>query len=178
MNKTRTIEVADYDPQWPLAFAGLKRVIEAALGPLALSVEHVGSTAVPGLAAKPTIDLDVVIESKAQLANVIRSLARIGYDHRGDLGIAGREAFGRQGEDVPRDGTGRIWPSHHLYVCARDSKELARHLAFRDHLRSHPDVASTYARLKRDLARQFPHDIDSYIQGKAAFIEDILRRAE
>ncbi len=178
VNKTRIIKIVDYDPQWPLIFAELRRVIETALGDLALSIEHVGSTSIPGLAAKPIIDLDVVIGSKALLTNVIQSLSRLGYVHRGDLGIAGMEAFGREDHmDVPRDGTGRSWPDHHLYVCAQDSGELARHLAFRDFLRGNPDEASTYDRLKRELAQQYPHDIDSYIDGKSRFIEEVLRRA-
>ena len=178
VDKTRSINIADYDSQWPLIFAELRRVIETALGGLALSIEHVGSTSIPGLAAKPIIDLDVVIESEALLPHVIQSLSGLGYVHRGDLGIAGREAFGREDHiDVPRDGTGRSWPDHHLYVCAQDSVELARHLAFRDFLRVNPDEASAYYRLKRELAQQYPHDIDSYIKGKSRFIEDVLQRA-
>jgi GrpB-like predicted nucleotidyltransferase (UPF0157 family) len=177
MIKTRTIKIVDYDLQWSLVFTDLKRVLEAALGNLALSIEHVGSTSVPGLAAKPIIDLDVVIESNARLPGVIQSLYQLGYVHQGDLGIVGREAFDRQGQDVPRDGTGRMWSNHHLYVCAQDSAELARHLAFRDHLRKNPDAVLAYGKLKRQLAQEFPHDIESYIQGKRAFVEEILQRA-
>ena len=182
----RVIRIADYDPQWPLTFAGLKRVIETALGGLALSIEHVGSTSVPGLGAKPIIDLDVVIESRALLPDVVQSLAELGYFHEGDLGVAGREAFGRRGQrrqharedsDVPRDGTGRSWPDHHLYVCPRDGDALARHLAFRDYLRQHPDEAEAFKALKRRLARQHTHHIDAYTEGKTAFVEAILERA-
>ncbi len=177
MIKTRTIKIFDYDPQWSLVFTALERVLETALGNLALSIEHVGSTSVPKLAAKPIIDIDVVIESNARLPEAIQSLAGLGYFHEGDLGIAGREAFGRQGQDVPRDGTGRTWPNHHLYVCVQDSEELARHLAFRDYLRENPAAVLVYEKLKRQLAQQFPHDIDLYIEGKRTFVEEILERA-
>ena len=176
-NKTRTIVVVDYDPQWPLIFADFKRVLEATLGELALSIEHVGSTSVPGLAAKPIIDLDIVIESRALLPKAIESLATLGYYHQGDLDVKGREAFGRHEADIPSDGTGRQSMRHNLYVCAQDSIELARHLAFRNYIREHPDEALAYGNLKRQLAQQFPYDIDSYVEGKSAFVEGILQRA-
>ena len=171
---SRVIEVVDYDPAWAEAFAGMRRVLEAALGPLALRIEHVGSTSVPRLGAKPIIDLDVVIESPALLRRVVEALEPLGYQHEGDKGIAGREAFGREDGTVPKDGSGREWPDHHLYVCARDSTELCRHLRFRDHLQAHPDAATRYEALKRELARRHPDDIASYIEGKSAFVERTL----
>lgn len=171
---TRTIQIVDYDPTWADAFAGISRAVAAALGPLALRIEHVGSTAVPGLGAKPIIDLDVVIESPHVLPLVVEALRTLGYSHEGDGGIPGREAFGREGATVPADGSGREWPAHHLYVCPSDSEELRRHLRFRDHLRSHPDDAARYDALKRDLARRYANDIDAYVEGKSAFVECIL----
>lgn len=172
------VVIADYDAGWPEAFQDLKQALEAGLGPLALAIEHVGSTAVPGLAAKPIIDLDVVIESVDRLPQAIAALARLGYVHQGDRGIAGREMFWRLGPDVPRDGSGRSWPEHHLYVCARDSAELARHLAFRDYLRAHPKTAAAYAKLKRGLARRFPRDREAYSRAKTEFVAAALRRAK
>lgn len=170
----RTIEIVDYDPAWPEAFAGISRVVAAALGPLALRIEHVGSTSVPGLGAKPIIDLDVVIESPRALPRVVEALRTLGYSHEGDGGIPGREAFGREGATVPADGSGRTWPTHHLYVCPSDGDELRRHLRFRDHLRGQPDSAARYEALKRDLAHRHPDDIDSYVAGKSEFVERIL----
>ncbi len=171
---TRTIEIVGYDPAWPETFASLSRALAAALGPLALRIEHVGSTSVPGLGAKPIIDLDVVIESPRTLPLVVEALNTLGYSHEGDGGIPGREAFGREGDAVPADGSGRVWPAHHLYVCPSGSEELRRHLRFRDHLRSHPDAAARYEALKRDLAHRYPDDIDSYAGAKSAFVERIL----
>ena len=175
--RKRPVVIVDYDPQWPVLFAELRAVLWAALGDVALAIEHVGSTSVPGLAAKPIIDLDVVIEFTARLPDAIRCLAGLGYSHEGDKGIPGREAFARAGPDVPRNGTGRTWPHQHLYACAQDSTELARQLAFRDYLRAHPDAALAYERLKRQLAEKFRDDRDAYCDGKSTFVEEVLRRA-
>lgn len=161
------VEIADYDPAWPAAFAELRNQIAAVLGPLAQRIEHVGSTAVPGLPAKPIIDLDVVIAARADLPEVITRLAALGYRHEGDLGIAGREAFASPAAA----------PARHLYVCTADSPELARHLAFRDYLRTHPGHARAYAELKRSLAAQFRSDRDAYSRSKAAFVEQALAAA-
>jgi GrpB-like predicted nucleotidyltransferase (UPF0157 family) len=158
------VHVADYDPQWPATFEQLRGPVAAALGALALRVEHVGSTAVPGLAAKPIIDLDVVIGSRADLPAVIGALRRLGYRPQGDLGVPGREAFNNPPGALP----------HHLYVCADGNRELARHLAFRDFLRTHPDTARAYGELKRSLARRFCNDRDAYTEAKTSFIEQVL----
>lgn len=176
-SETPAIRIVECDPQWPMAFAAMRHVLTRVLGALALAIEHVGSTAVPGLAAKLILDLDVVIASPVHLPEAIRALARLGYFHQGDLGIVGREAFGRHGPDVPRGGTGRTWPAHHLYVCAHDSAEWVRHVTFRDYLRHHPEAVEMYAQLKRQLAQRFPHDREAYAQHKTGFVEAILRRA-
>jgi GrpB-like predicted nucleotidyltransferase (UPF0157 family) len=169
------VEVVDYDPAWPVLFAEIEPILRAALGDLVLVVEHVGSTSVPGLAAKPILDIDVVIPSRERLPEAAICLSRLGYLHRGDLGVPDREAFGREDEQTPRDGTGRRWPHHHLYVCPRESRELARHLAFRDYLRRHPEEALAYARLKKDLALRFTLQREAYGEGKTEFVERIYR---
>jgi GrpB-like predicted nucleotidyltransferase (UPF0157 family) len=158
------VYIADYDPRWPATFEQLRGPIAAALGALALRIEHVGSTAVPGLAAKPIIDLDIVIGSRADLPAVIAKLRPLGYRPQGDLGVTGREAF----SNPPGA------PAHHLYVCAAGNQELARHLAFRDFLRGHPDTAHAYAGLKRSLASRFRNDRDAYTEAKTTFIEHTL----
>ena len=158
-------------------FADLSRVIVASLGEHALALEHVGSTSVPGLAAKPIIDFDVVVESRRAVSESIERLATLGYIHQGDLGVLGREAFRHGGDkEVPLDGSGREWPTHNLYVCAQDNEALAEHLAFRNYMRQNPQEAAAYADLKRGLARRFPHDMDAYVEGKTEFVEAILRR--
>ena len=112
-----------YDEQWKHDFLQIKAELTIALGQLAIEIEHVGSTSVQGLSAKPIIDIDVVIEDYSRLENVILALGKIGYRHEGDLGIAGREAFKYDGKEHLR--------KHHLYVCPKDSQELKRHIAFR-----------------------------------------------
>src|SRR5690348_11547029 len=136
------IVIEDYDPRWPRRFETIRIRIAAALGPLAAAIEHVGSTAVPGLAAKPIIDIDVLLRSEGDLPLAIERLQTLGYEHQGDLGIAGREAFRAPVADV----------SHHLYLCPPGSRAYLEHLAFRDHLRTHSDDARAYELLKRSLA--------------------------
>jgi len=172
------VVVTPYNSAWPCQFEALRSVIASALGETAVAIHHVGSTSVPGLAAKPIIDIDVEIESRRPLPDVIERLAVIGYEHQGDLGVVGREAFrNRSGGNPPIDGSGRDWPRHHLYVCASDNAQLARHLAFRDYLRAHPARVAACAELKISLARQFEYDMDSYIAGKSEFVEETLRLA-
>ena len=174
----RPVDIIPYNPAWPLIFEGLKGVYASALGPLALAIEHVGSTAVPDLAAKPIIDIDVVIPSRAVLSDVIHRLATLGYRHLGDLGVPGREALTHgRGNEVPRDGTGRRWPAHQLYICAADSHELHRQLQFRDWLRAHPGSAAEYGRLKSHLAPIEREDREGAAEAKTAFIDAALTAA-
>ena len=159
------IEVADYNPDWPNQFAELRERLSPCLGDVVAAIEHVGSTAVPGLAAKPVIDIDAVIPIHAKVVTIIGRLARIGYVHRGNLGIEDREAF-----SAPTDA-----PRHHLYVCRRGSVALRNHLTLRDHLRRNPDDCTAYAALKRTLAAECA-DVDQYSRRKTDFILSILAR--
>ena len=163
----RHIVVSPYDPGWDQAFIDIRDEIQTALGDLALRIEHVGSTSVPGLSAKPIIDLDVIIRDYTVFEAVTAALAKIGYVHEGDLGIPGREAFGYDGKTHLMQ--------HHLYVCPQDSAELKRHLAFRDYLRTHPEAVQIYSRIKEEGAKLYPGDIDRYIKHKSPFIESIYK---
>ena len=165
------IHIVNYDPQWPEVFTDLRGVLAIAIDTLVLSIEHVGSTSVPGLSAKPIIDIDIVIESSNLLPSVVDRLECLGYIHQGNLGISGREAFRRIAEDVPRSHVKRTWPEHHVYVCPHDSPELARHLAFRNYLRQHPEQAVAYGNLKHEIAQCGARDRDAYTQAKTDFIE-------
>jgi GrpB-like predicted nucleotidyltransferase (UPF0157 family) len=161
------VVVVEYDPGWPALFEFFRGRIVTALGGLATAVEHVGSTAVPGLAAKPIIDMDVVLVSGDALLAAIERLATLGYVHQGDLGIPEREAFRTPAGDSP----------HHLYVCPPQSREFRRHLAFRDYLRSHPKEAKVYGNLKQALALRFSQDRDAYMAGKGECVTELLNRA-
>ena len=156
--------IQEYDPAWPDTFSKLAAAAKAALGSLAVTVEHIGSTAVPGLAAKPVIDLDVVLASPADLPEAIRLLATIGYLHEGDLGVAGREAF--------RPPAGE--PRHHLYVLTAGAEELGRHVSFRNALRASEDLRNEYAALKRSLANAYKDDRSAYTEAKTNFISSIV----
>lgn len=159
------VVVEPYNIIWKQDFQNIKAEIEDALGDLALSIEHVGSTSVEGLSAKPIIDIDVVIEDRLILDDVILALKKIGYTHEGDQGIEGREAFKYQGKEH--------LSKHHLYVCAKDASELRRHIGFRDYLRNHPEAVAEYSRIKTEGAIKYPYDIDGYIAYKSDFIEQI-----
>ena len=160
-----TIIVCAYDPTWPLRFVQLAQPIQQALiGFPHITIAHVGSTAVPGLAAKPIIDMDIVVQHSADIPAVIATLAPLGYVHRGDLGIAGREAFARPADTFP----------HNLYLGLASAASIRNHLLLRDYLRQHPQAVLAYGRLKQQLARQYPDDIDAYVAGKSQFIADIL----
>jgi len=162
-----SLVIKAYDPQWPILFEELRVKFSELLGNMVSAIEHVGSTSVPGLAAKPIIDLDVLLASAAYFPETIRRLATLGYEHQGDLGIAGREAF-------------RTPPTlfaHHLYVCLPNCEEFRRHILLRNYLRSHPAEVSAYSNLKWSLFATFANDRADYIQGKAAFVEHLVQRA-
>lgn len=161
------VVVVRYDPEWAKSFASIRSRLSDALGDVALDILHVGSTSVVGLAAKPIIDIDVVIDNEDAMPSVIERLAAIDYVFEGDLGIPGRYAF------APPPSL----PKHHPYVCAKDSLELARHVAFRDFLRANPEEAAAYGDLKFDLARRFVRDRDSYSLAKTEFVENALALA-
>lgn len=164
----KRVVVEPYDEAWKEDFAAIRDELEAVLNGLVLRIEHVGSTSVEGLSAKPVIDIDVVISDRSIFPEVVSALESIGYSHEGDLGIPGREAFKYEGKDHLK--------KHHLYVCAQDAEELKRHIAFRDFLRSDPDAVAEYSRIKEEGARLYPDDIDKYIEHKSPFIESIYKR--
>ncbi|MBR4889607.1 MAG: GrpB family protein [Clostridia bacterium] len=163
--KTKKVIVLPYDKAWKTAFEAIKAEIESALGELCLRVEHVGSTSVEGLSAKPIIDLDVVIRDYSVFDAVVQEMAAIGYIHEGDLGIQEREAFKYTNKPHLQ--------AHHLYVCPQNSRELHRHLTFRNYLRSHPEAVKKYSLVKETAAQLFPEDIDGYMAYKSPCIEEL-----
>jgi GrpB-like predicted nucleotidyltransferase (UPF0157 family) len=163
----KLVIVRDYDPNWPVVFQSLRQRIAETLGDMASAIEHVGSTAVPNLAAKPIIDIDVLLASETMLPAAIERLAIVGYVHQGNLGVPQREAFLAPAGDPP----------HHLYVCPPRSAEFRRHLAFRNYLRAHPQDAKIYGDLKRALASQLREDRPGYINAKGEFVEELTSRA-
>lgn len=164
--RTKYVVVEDYNPEWKNEFENIKNELLTVLSGKINSIEHVGSTSVEGLAAKPIIDIDVVIDRNFQ--EVKKALESIGYIYEGDLGISGREAFCY--DNKPH------LMIHHLYVCNRYNKELYRHITFRNYLRQHEEDRRRYTLIKKEMALKYPEDIDSYIEGKQPVILDIYKK--
>lgn len=163
--QTKNVIVLPYDKAWKSAFEAIKQEIESAVGDLILGIEHVGSTSVEGMSAKPCIDIDVIIKDYSVFDKVIGKLESIGYTHEGDLGIKDREAF--KYTNKPH------LMKHHLYVCPQFSEELHRHITFRNFLRDNTDAVKKYSQVKETAAKLFPNDIDKYIEYKSPCIEEL-----
>lgn len=174
----------EHDPQWAHEFQRLKAVYQRALGEVMHSIEHVGSTAIKEIAAKPILDIDIVISDLSYFPEATRRLESLGYRHNGDQGIPGREAFKRVDERVPHDGASASWMNHHLYVCAVDSTELMRHVLFRDFLNAHQEARQAYEQIKKDIAARSGGDRKVYADIKeneeicSNFVENILIKAQ
>ena len=165
--KTAKVTVLPYDRTWKADFEAIRIEIEHAIGNLIVGIEHVGSTSVEGMSAKPCIDIDVVIRDYSVFDAVVNGLAQIGYIHEGNLGIQDREAF--KYNDKPH------LQRHHLYVCPQYAEELRRHMTFRDFLRSNRQAVERYSRVKEKAAELFSDDIDGYIAYKSPCIEELYR---
>ena len=157
--------VADYHPAWPHLFEQEKARLAAALAGESVRIEHIGSTAVPGLTAKPILDIAVAVKDLDTTApRVIAALEALGYSFRGEYGLAGRLYFVR----------GNPRRTHHLHVVTAGSAHWDRWLHFRDRLRTHPETNRQYRALKQALAEQFAGNRPAYTEGKSDFIESIL----
>ncbi|MDU4325722.1 GrpB family protein [Clostridium disporicum] len=164
--KTKYIIIEDYNPIWKDEFIKIKNELLEVLSGKIISIEHVGSTSVEGLSAKPIIDIDIVIDNNFD--EIKRLLKTIDYIYEGDLGIHGRYAF--RYINKPH------LMIHHIYVCNKDNKELHRHITFRDYLRNNNKERDRYSEIKKKMALKYPHDIDSYIEGKTTVILDIYKK--
>ena len=164
----RRVEVVPYDPAWVDAFLEGAADLERLLGGEIVAVHHIGSTSVPGLAAKPIIDMLVEVRDIAAIDGYDDIMRAAGYLPKGEHGLARRRFFIR--------GTG-VTRSHHVHVYAVGDHSLRRHLAFRDYLRCHPKECAAYAALKYALARRFPTDAAGYVDGKADFVLALEARA-
>ena len=166
--RTAKVIVTPYNKAWKTDFENIKHELASALGDLAIGIEHVGSTSVEGMSAKPCIDIDVIIRDYEVFDAVVEKLRTIGYIHEGDLGIRDREAFAYS--DKPH------LQKHHLYVCPQYSEELHRHITFCDFLGKSPESVKKYSEIKEKAAKLFPNDIDRYMQYKAPCIEELYAK--
>ncbi len=162
-------------------FAALHDRIVPALGGGCIAVHHVGSTAIPGITAKPIIDMIVEIRDYSSFDAVSEALAGLGYICEGDLGIKDRIAFKCKDPTVPYGVPEREWIYHHLYVCPSFGEELKRNIAFRDYLIRHEDARDEYARIKRQIESEASGDRKTYVKMKQErarpFVERILEQA-
>lgn len=165
--RTKNVVVEKWNPKWKDEFERIVDSLGEDIIYNSVKIEHVGSTSVEGLSAKPIIDLDIVIEND-KFEIIKRLLNDKGYKHEGDLGIEGREAFSYSGKEELM--------THHLYVCPKDSKELFKHITFRDFLENNPALASEYSKVKEQAAVLYPDDIDKYMEFKSEIIEKIYKR--
>jgi GrpB-like predicted nucleotidyltransferase (UPF0157 family) len=167
----RPILVVDYDPQWPILFEKEKAAITAALGSRFLRIEHMGSTAVPGLVAKPVIDIAVGVQSLAAAPVLIPCIEQLGYIYDPILEqlVPERRFFWK--------GTPTVH-TYHLHLAELDHPVLRKPLQFRDYLRKHADAAQEYGVLKRELAKRCVRDLDAYVAGKTGFIENVMLQIE
>ena len=162
------IQVVPYDPSWPSRYRREAALLREALGDCLVEIHHIGSTSVPGLWAKPIIDILPVVTAVEEADRRRAALEALGYEYLGEFGIPGRRYLRKGGEHR----------THQVHLFDRESRdEIRRHLAVPAYLRCHPDAARDYAQLKRRLARRFPRDIDGYCDGKDAFVKALERAA-
>ena len=157
------IEVVDYDPEWPTTFEAEAARLQDGLGGEAVRIDHVGSTSVPGLAAKPNVDIQVSVPDVYNRDEYFPLLFALGYEHVPDPEFVDYPFFGWPSARAPR--------TFNLHVCQAGSENERRHLAFRDHLRNDPVARDEYAALKRRLALELGNDIEAYVAAKDAFIK-------
>jgi GrpB-like predicted nucleotidyltransferase (UPF0157 family) len=164
-----TVDVTPYDPAWPGAFAAERTRLAAIFGPSARVIEHIGSTAVPGLPAKPTIDIAVGFDDLADFHRGREATRHFGYEYRPAAAFYDGHLFYRKVRDGER--------THHLHVLRLPSADLDEYLALRSYLREHPEAARRYADTKHRLAAEHYNDRRAYVAAKTAIITDLLAEA-
>jgi GrpB-like predicted nucleotidyltransferase (UPF0157 family) len=165
----KKVEVVPHDPGWAAAFKAEAKQVAAALGENVVAIHHIGSTAIPGIHARPILDLLVEVSDIAGVDARSAETESRGYQAMGEYGLPGRRYFRKDDANGIR--------THHIHTFQAGSAEVLRHLAFRDYLIAHPDDARRYSGLKRRLAEAHPRSIDAYMDGKDAFIKEMERRA-
>lgn len=163
----RNIEVVNYNNEWPRKFEEEKEKLEAVLKDELVEVHHIGSTSVPGLKAKPVIDIMPVVKNIEAVDRNEAGMVEQDYESLGEYGIVGRRYFRKGGDNR----------THHVHVFEETSEDIIRHLAFRDYLRIHPEVRIHYENLKVKLVNEFSDDIKGYMDGKNHFIQETEKTA-
>ncbi|MCT4780209.1 MULTISPECIES: GrpB family protein [Exiguobacterium] len=163
----RQVIVIPYQTSWADEFEQEAVRLRTVFGERLLAVHHIGSTSVPGLSAKPILDILPVVDSLDGIEAFDVAMEQIGYEAKGEFGMPGRRYYRKGGDDR----------THHIHLYASGNPEITRHVIFRDYLREHPDEVEAYSEIKEQLANQYPEDIDAYIVGKNTFVKALERRA-
>ncbi|TXK76125.1 GrpB family protein [Paenibacillus sp. N3.4] len=162
------VMVSEYNDDWKQKFSEESQKITDIFGNELVDIHHIGSTSVPGLKAKPIIDIMPVVKDIKKIDSLNEQMTGLGYECMGELGMKGRRYFRKGGDNR----------THQVHVFQRDNNEdITRHMAVRDYLRTHPDEANRYGDLKESLAKRFPRDIEAYMDGKDAFVKELERKA-
>ncbi len=161
----RKVEVVPPDPKWRSRFEQEAQAIAPHLASNLVAIHHIGSTSIPGIYAKPIIDILIEVQDIHRVDQPAGGLQSLGYEAMGEFGIPGRRYFRKDNEQGDR--------THHVHIFQVGDPEIKRHLDFRDYLRSQPEIAQTYSELKRRLAAAHPHDIEAYMDGKDPWIRAI-----
>ncbi|PZM64785.1 GrpB family protein [Paenibacillus dendritiformis] len=162
------VMVTEYNEKWEHMFREEAQKIEEIFADELLDIYHIGSTSVPGLKAKPIIDMMPVVKDIEKIDSYNEKMEGLGYEFMGEFGMTGRRYFRKGGDNR----------THQVHVFQADNKEdIQRHLAVRDYLRTHPEAVKQYGDLKEKLANQFPKDIEAYMDGKDAFVKELEKRA-
>lgn len=169
MLNLRKVEVVPHNPLWRNAFETEAKQVAAALGENVVAIHHIGSTSIPGIYAKPIIDLLAEVRDISEVDDQSAAMKSLGYEVMGEFGIWGRRYFRKDDQKGIR--------THHLHAFAAGSAEVVRHMAFRDYLAAHPEEAQKYSELKRKLAEEHALNSDKYVDGKDGFIKEMDRRA-
>lgn len=165
------VEVVPYNPVWKIEFEKAAQAYSKLLRGLEVNIEHVGSTSIEGLWAKPILDIDIIVPNSKVSQLVIERLESVQYKHVGNQGVKNREVL-----KYSKDNAFVTWMNHHLYVCIDNTENINNHLLLRQHLRQNREAVEAYSHLKRELASRFPNDIDAYIEGKTPLITSFLEK--
>jgi GrpB-like predicted nucleotidyltransferase (UPF0157 family) len=160
------VRLVEYDIRWATLFAAEQQRIRRECGTLPLVLEHIGGTSIPGMCAKPVLDIAAGRPQDTSIHDYVTALAKAGYEHRGERGVPGREYF-RRGQP----------PAYHVHLIEEGGPLWRDYLGFRDYLRAHAKAASQFAEVKRILAARFPDDRKAYMNAKSLHVEEILRLA-
>ncbi|WP_368505028.1 GrpB family protein [Alkalihalophilus sp. As8PL] len=163
----REVKVVPYQEKWVKTYESEKEQIETVLDGECITIHHIGSTAIPTISAKPIIDMMVEVKDIKKVDDFNVKFENLGYEAMGENGITDRRFFKKGGDNR----------THHVHIFEQESIGIKRHLAFRDYMLAHPDEARRYSELKQKLARNFPSNIDRYIEGKDAYIKEIEKKA-